>query len=35
MSLTKWNEYVQRIKDMGVDSVLAAYNAAYARYLKR
>jgi putative aldouronate transport system substrate-binding protein len=35
MSLTRWNEYVQRIKDMGVDSVLAAYNAAYARYLKR
>ena len=35
LPLSKWNEYVKQVKAMGLDSVLSAYNAAYARYLKR
>ena len=33
--LSNWGSYVQRIRSMGIDTVLANYQAAYDRYLRR
>ena len=33
-SLDTWDSFVSDVKSMGIDDVIAAYNAAYARYLQ-
>lgn len=34
-SIEEWDEIVEKFRNMGLDDVLAVYNAAYARYLAK
>ena len=34
-SLDDWDEYVQTLKDLGIDDVIAAYQSCYDRYMSR